>query len=115
VWQRQRKIGATQGTAPQAAEKAAVVIPNRRRLRVRDLLFAKRARKKQIPHPVKNQTGFGMTHFHSFRSPFSRAVGDSYQPASAAEGRLTRCNTDNGFGAEVVQRDSTVLRQRRKQ
>jgi hypothetical protein len=35
---------------------------------VKDLLFAKRSRKKQIPHPVKNQTGFGMTYFHLFRT-----------------------------------------------
>ena len=32
-------------------------------MRVRDLLFAKRLRKKQIPNPVKNQTGFGMAYF----------------------------------------------------
>src|SRR5260370_2123370 len=71
-------------------------------------MFGKRPSKKQISQPVKNQTGFGMTYFHFFRSLFSRAVSDSYQPASAAEGRLTGRNTDNGFGAEVVQRDSTV-------
>ena len=53
-----------------------------------------------------------MTYFHFFRSLFSRAVSDSYQPASAAEGRLTGRNTDNGFGAEVVQRDSTASRLR---
>jgi hypothetical protein len=46
----------------------AFVIPNPRRLRVKDLLFAKRPRKKQIPHLVKNQTGFGMTYFHFFRA-----------------------------------------------
>jgi hypothetical protein len=30
---------------------------------VRDLLFARKPRKKQIPHPVQNRTGFGMTYF----------------------------------------------------
>jgi hypothetical protein len=52
---------------------------NPRRLRVRDLLFAKRARKKQIPHPVKDQTGFGMTHFHFFRTLFSRAIKEFWK------------------------------------
>jgi hypothetical protein len=61
--------GFRQGTASQPAEKAAFVIPNPRRLRVRDLLFAKRPRKKQIPHPVKNQTGFEMTYFLFFPHP----------------------------------------------
>jgi hypothetical protein len=87
-----------QGTALQAAEKAALVIPKPASLRVRDLLFAKRPRKKQIPHPVKNQTGFGTTCFHFFRSLFRRAVSNSYQPASVAEGRLTGRNTNNDFG-----------------
>jgi hypothetical protein len=71
------KSGFRQGTASQATEKAAFVIPNPRRLRVRDLLFAKRPRKKQIPHPVKNQTGFGMTYFHFFRTLFSGAITDA--------------------------------------
>jgi len=35
-----------QGTASQVEEKAAFVIPNPHRLRVRDLLFAKKPRKK---------------------------------------------------------------------
>jgi len=35
------------------AEKVGFVIPNPRRLRVRDLLFARKPRKKQIPHPVQ--------------------------------------------------------------
>src|ERR1700720_3741235 len=32
---------------------------------------------KQIPHPVKNRTGFGMTYFHFFRTLFSRAATDA--------------------------------------
>jgi hypothetical protein len=36
----------------QLAAKCAFVIPNPRRLRVRDLLFARKPRKKQIPHLV---------------------------------------------------------------
>jgi hypothetical protein len=58
------------------------VIPNPRRLRVRDLLFARKPRKKQIPNPVKNRTGFGMTYFNfirtllgHFTSTFTRIQG----------------------------------------
>jgi|SRR5271155_3152410 len=50
----------------QAAEKVGFVIPNPRRLPVRDLLFAIKPTKKQIPHPFKNRTGFGMTYFRVF-------------------------------------------------
>jgi hypothetical protein len=61
--------GFRQGTASQAAEKAAFVIPNPRRLRVRDLLFAKKAKDKADSSPVKNRTGFGMTYFRLFPQP----------------------------------------------
>jgi hypothetical protein len=57
--------------------KAAFVIPNPRRLRVRDLVFAKWTRKKQIPHPVKNQTGFGNDIFSLFPHP-PRTTADSF-------------------------------------
>jgi hypothetical protein len=40
-------------TYKQAAEKVGFVIPNQRRLRVRDLLFARKPRRKQIPHSVQ--------------------------------------------------------------
>jgi hypothetical protein len=43
--------------ASEAAEKGAVVIPNPRPLRVRDLQFASTLGKKQMPHPVKTERG----------------------------------------------------------
>jgi hypothetical protein len=50
----------------QAAEKVGFVIPNPRRLRVRDLLFARKPRKKRIPHPVQKPNGVRNDIFLSF-------------------------------------------------
>jgi hypothetical protein len=47
-------------------EKGAPVIPNPRCLRVRDLLFAKKPREKQIPHPVQKPNGFRNDIFRVF-------------------------------------------------
>jgi hypothetical protein len=50
----------------QAAEKVGFVIPNPRRLLVRDLLFARKPTKKQIPHPVQKPNGVRNDIFLSF-------------------------------------------------
>src|SRR5271166_3221560 len=50
----------------QAAEKVGFVIPNPRRLPARDLLFARKPRKKQIPHPVQKPNGVRNDIFLSF-------------------------------------------------
>jgi hypothetical protein len=50
----------------QAAEKVGFVIPNPRRLLVRDLLFARKPTKKQIPHPVQKRNGVRNDVFLSF-------------------------------------------------
>jgi hypothetical protein len=50
----------------QAAQKVGFVIPNPRRLRVRDLLLARKPRKKQIPHPVQKPNGVRNDIFLSF-------------------------------------------------
>jgi len=55
-------------TYKQAAQKVGFVIPNPRRLRVRDLLFARKPRKKQIPHPVQKPNGVRNNMFLSFSS-----------------------------------------------
>jgi hypothetical protein len=46
-----------------------LVIPNPRFRRVRDLLFLKKPRIKQIPHPVQTATGLGMTLVRAFSQP----------------------------------------------
>ena len=46
--------------------KGAFVIPNPCRLQVRDLLFARKPRKKQIPHPVQKPNGVRNDIFSSF-------------------------------------------------
>src|SRR6202040_1277323 len=57
----------------QAAEKGAFVLPNPCRLRVRDLLFARRPRKKQIPHPVQKPNGVRNDIFSGFSAACKRA------------------------------------------
>ena len=56
-------------------KKEHFVFPNPRCLRVRDLLFARTPKKKQIPHPVQKPNGIRNDIFFSvFPQPASTTV-----------------------------------------
>jgi hypothetical protein len=62
-----------------------LVIPIPRRLRVRDLLFTRKLGKKQIPHPVKNQTERHIFEFFRSLLRHDRKLGPTLDLRSTPE------------------------------